>query len=307
MSQIGKSGTQCEQINRRNFLLSTAGAAAFMLARPIFSQETKRTTLVLMRGGTESEAFLAAMEALGGLGQFTLKAKTVALKPNIGWDRTPEQAANTNPDLVAAAVKALRAQGANVQVFDNTCNAAQRCYRRSGIEQAANDAGAQVSFINDRRFDDVELPKGVELKQWPIYRNYLQADLRINMPILTHHSLAGVTMGLKNLMGVMGGERSTLHNRFDQKIVDISAAILPELTILDARRILIRNGPTGGDLADVRVMNVLIAGFDPVAVDAEGARLFGVPPEDLKYLAEAQRRGLGAIERPSEFREINLG
>jgi len=296
------------EISRRDFIgVTAAGAAAFMLTRPIFSQESVRTTLVLVRGGTESEALLAAMEALGGLGQFALKDKTVALKPNIGWDRTPEQAANTNPDLVAAAVKALRAQGASVQVFDNTCNAAQRCYRRSGIEQAAKDAGAQVSFINDRRFDDVELPDGVKVKQWPIYRDYLRADMRINMPILKHHSLAGVTMGLKNLMGVMGGERSTIHNGFDQKIVDISAAILPELTILDARRILVRNGPQGGELADVRIMNALIAGFDPVAVDAEGARLFGTPPEDLKYLVEAQRRGLGAIERPSGFREINLG
>ena len=296
------------EISRRDFIgVTAAGAAALMLARPLFSQETERTTLVLVRGGTESEAFLAAMEALSGLGQFALKEKTVALKPNIGWDRLPEQAANTNPDLVAAAVKALRAQGASVQVFDNTCNAAQRCYRRSGIEQAAQDAGAKVSFINERRFEDVELPEGIKVKQWPIYRDYLRADLRINMPILKHHSLAGVTMGLKNLMGVMGGERSTIHNGFDEKIVDISAPILPELTILDARRILLRNGPTGGDLADVRIMNALIAGFDPVAVDAEGARLFGTPPEDLKYLVEAQRRGLGSIERPPGFREISLG
>jgi len=296
------------EISRRDFIgVTAAGAAALLLAPPIFSQESARSTLVLARGVTESDAFLSAMEALGGFGQFALKGKTVALKPNIGWDRTPEQAANTNPDLVAAAVKALRAQGAAVQVFDNTCNAAQRCYRRSGIEQAAKDAGAQVSFINDRRFEDLELPEGVKLKQWPIYRDYLRADLRINMPILKHHSLAGVTMGLKNLMGVMGGERSTIHNGFDQKIVDISAPILPELTILDARRILLRNGPTGGDLADVRIMNALIAGFDPVAVDAEGARLFGTPPEDLKYLVEAQRRGLGSIERPMGYREISLG
>ncbi|HEX7344651.1 MAG TPA: DUF362 domain-containing protein [bacterium] len=295
-------------ISRREFIGATAaGAAALMLARPVFSQEAERTTLVLVRGGAEAEALQAAIEALGGYDQFALKGKTVVLKPNIGWDRTPEQAANTNPDLVAAAVKALRSKGATVQVFDNTCNAAQRCYRRSGIEQAAKNAGAQVTFINDRRFDDIELPEGAKLKKWPIYRDYLRSDLRLNMPILKHHSLAGVTMGLKNLMGVMGGERSTIHNGFDQKIVDISAAILPELTILDARRILVRNGPTGGDLADVRIMNTLIAGFDPVAVDAEGARLFGTLPEDLKYLMEAQRRGLGSIERPAGFREINLG
>lgn len=296
-------------LDRREFLIgAAAGATALILPWKSWAREASDLpTLVVVKGGTAEEALRAAIEALGGLGQFAPDGKTVALKPNIGWDRTPEQGANTDPDLVAAAVKAFRSQGAKVQVFDSTCNAAPRCYRRSGIEQAAKDAGAQVSYVNEMRFDDVDLPQGVMLKRWPIYRDYLRADLRINMPILKHHSLAGVTMGLKNLMGVMGGERATIHDGFDQKLIDIAGPILPQLTFLDARRVLVHNGPTGGDLADVRIMNTLIAGFDPVAVDAEGARIFGVKPRDLKYLAEAERRGLGIIESPDGFREIQLG
>lgn len=296
-------------LDRREFLIgAAAGTAALLLPWKNRAQGTANpTTLVVVRGGTAEEALRAALEALGGLGQFAPDGKTIALKPNIGWDRTPEQGANTDPGLVAAAVKAFKAQGAKVQVFDNTCNAAPRCYRRSGIEQAAKDAEAQVSYVNEMRFDDVDLPQGVMLKRWPIYRDYLRADLRINMPILKHHSLAGVTMGLKNLMGVMGGERSTIHDGFDQKLIDIAGPILPQLTILDARRVLVRNGPTGGDLADVRIMNTLIVGFDPVAVDSEGARVFGVAPKDLKYLAEAERRGLGRMDRPESYREIQLG
>jgi len=298
-----------KRIKRREFLLEAAlGSAALMLPWKIWAQEeAARTTLVVVKGGTAQEAFRAAIEALGGVEQFAPAGKTVVVKPNIGWDRTPEQGADTDPDLVAAAVKAFRAQGAKVQVFDNTCNAAQRCYRRSGIEEAAKNSGAQVSFVNEMRFDEVELPLGVKLKKWPIYRDYLRADLRVNLPILKHHSMAGVTMGLKNLMGVMGGERSTIHNGFEQKLIDIAGPILPQLTVLDARRMLVRNGPTGGDIADVRIMNTLIAGFDPVAVDAEGARIFGAAPRDLKYLAEAERRGLGSIERPAGYREIHLG
>jgi uncharacterized protein (DUF362 family) len=299
---------ECNKLDRREFLAGTvATTAALILPWRLAAQERTGATLVVVRGGTPPEALAAALEALGGLAPFAPKGKMVVIKPNIGWDRTPEQAANTDPDLVAAAVKAFRAAGSKVQVFDLTCNAAQRCYRRSGIEQAAKDAGADVSFVHEMRFDEVELPQGVKLKKWPIYRDYLRADLRINMPILKHHSLAGVTMGLKNLMGVMGGERSTIHNGFDQKLIDVATPILPQLTVLDARRILVKNGPQGGDLADVRQGNALIAGFDPVAVDAEGARLFGAAPQDLKYLVEAERRGLGLIERPAGYREINLG
>jgi len=295
-------------IKRREFLTGvTAGAAALMLPWKLYAQDRFPITLVKVKGGSPEEAFQAAIETLGGISQFGSAGRTVVVKPNIGWDRTPDQGANTDPDLVRAAVKALRTTGARVLVFDRTCNTARRCYRRSEIEEAAKSAGANVSFVHERRFDEINLPQGKTLKRWSIYRDYLRADLRINMPILKHHSLVGVTMGLKNLMGVMGGERSTIHNGFEQKLIDIAAPILPELTVLDARRVLVRNGPQGGDLADVRNLNTLIAGFDPVAVDAEGARLFGTDPRNLDYLVEAERRGLGKIERPAGFKEIHLG
>jgi uncharacterized protein (DUF362 family) len=294
-------------ISRRRFLTTTAaGTAALLLPWKVWTQESAGTTLVLVRGGTPAERLKAALEELGGLAQFSLKGKTVALKPNIGWDRTPAQGANTDPELVAAATEMLVAADAKVALFDFTCNAGQRCYRRSGIEEAAKNAGAKVSHIHEKRFDDLELPGGKLINKWGIYRDYLNADLRINMPILKHHSLAGISMGLKNLMGVMAESRPTIHNNFDQKLIDIAAHILPELTILDARRVLRRNGPQGGNVDDVEIMNCLIAGFDPVAVDAEGARLFGSDPIALGYLAEAAERGLGRLERPSGFKEITL-
>lgn len=295
-------------LNRREFIgVSLAGAVAiFSPWKRIFASSVAETTLVIVRGGTAAEAIQAAFKALGVLNRFDFRGKTAVVKPNIGWDRTPEQAANTDPELVGATVGILKNSGAHVQVFDYTCNAAQRCYSRSGIEKAARDAGAEVSFVNAHKFDEMTLPNGHRVNSWLIYRDYVQADLRINLPVLKHHSLAGLTMGWKNLMGVMGGNRSSLHNGFDQKIVDIGGAILPEITVLDARRVLLRNGPTGGSLDDVKIMNTLIAGYNPVEVDAEGARLFGMDPEDLGYLREARHRGFGEFTRPPGFQEIHL-
>jgi uncharacterized protein (DUF362 family) len=296
-------------LNRRDFIgISLAGATSLLFPwKRIFSATAAETTLVVVRGGTAAEAIQAAFKALGVPDRFDFRDKTAVVKPNIGWDRAPEQAANTDPELVGATVRILKNSGARVQVFDFTCNAAQRCYSRSGIEAAARDAGAEVSFVNARKFDETPLPDGQRVNSWPIYRDYVKADVRINLPVLKHHSLAGLTMGWKNLMGVMGGNRSTLHNGFDQKIVDVGGAILPEITVLDARRVLLRNGPTGGSLDDVKIMNTLIAGYNPVEVDAEGARLFGMDPEDLGYLREARRRGYGDFTRPQGFQEITLG
>ena len=297
-----------DSINRRKFLaMSAAGAAALMLPWRLSAEESIPAPLVLIRGGIPEEALHAALDALGGISQFAPAGKKVVVKPNIGWDRTPAQGADTDPELVAATVGAFVKADADVAVFDNTCNTPQRCYRRSGIEEAAKNAGAKVTFMPEKLYKDIDLADGIVLKKWPIYRDYLEADLRVNLPILKHHSMAGVTMGLKNLMGVMGGNRGSIHKGFDQKLIDIITPILPELTILDARRVLLRNGPQGGNPDDVKIMNTLIAGFDPVAVDAEGARLFGRNPRELGYLAEAERRGLGQIERPEGFKEITLG
>jgi uncharacterized protein (DUF362 family) len=297
-----------DPLSRRSFLgLSAAGTAALLLPWKFDLLAADKITLVKVTGGTPGEALKAALEALGGIGQFNVADKTVVVKPNIGWDRTPEQGADTDPELVAAAVKAFKGQGARVQVFDHTCNSAERCYARSGIEAAAQAAGADVSHVHEKRFDVVQLPDGQKVRAWPVYRDWLRADLRVNLPILKHHSLAGVTAGLKNLMGVMGGSRSTIHTGFHQKLIDVAQPILPEITILDARRVLMKNGPTGGSVDDVRLMNTLIAGYDIVAVDAEGARVFGRDPGEVDYLVEAEKRGIGKIERPAGYKEIVLG
>jgi len=172
------------------------------------------------------------------LQRFINKDDVVVIKPNIGWDRAPEYAANTNPDLVKAIVKECYNIGAKtVKIFDRTCNNKQRCYKNSKIQSKAEDAGADVSHMRKNKYVDVSIKDGKELSNWEIYKDYVEADKVINVPIAKHHSLSKVSLGLKNLMGVMGGNRGSIHSGFNEKLIDIDKEILPTLTIIDAYRI----------------------------------------------------------------------
>jgi uncharacterized protein (DUF362 family) len=233
------------------------------------------------------------------------------VKPNIAWDRVPEQGATTNPDIVGEVVRmALEAGAKKVRVFDFTLNEPRRCYKRTGIEQAARQAGAEVTFVSERKFKSTAFPEGERIKSWEIYEDVLEADRLINVPAAKHHSVpdAGVSLGMKNLMGIIGGNRGQFHRDFAPKITDLNARIRPDLVILDAFRVLTRNGPSGGNLSDVSLRKTVIAGTDPVAVDAYGATLFNLKPDRIPFLVEARRRGLGENDlRRVSVRTVTLG
>jgi uncharacterized protein (DUF362 family) len=221
----------------------------------------------------------------------------VVIKPNIGWDRTPEQAADTNPAVVAALIRmCLEAGAKTVKVFDRTCNDARRCYVQSGIEPASQKAGAEVSHIDDRKFKEVAIPRGEAIKSWPLYRDILEADKIINVPIAKHHSLSGLTLSFKNWMGVMGGSRGRIHQNINESLVDLATVVRPALVVLDAVRILTANGPQGGNLKDVKQLDTIIVGVDQVAVDSYGATLFGKKGADLGVVIAAHRRGMGIMD-----------
>jgi len=234
---------------------------------------------------------------LGGIGRFVRPQDVVVIKPNIAWDRTPEQAANTNPELVAEVVRQCRDAGVKrVIVTDVSCNEARRCFHRSGIEAAARSAGAEVILPDPNLFREVDLG-GVMLKSWPVFTPFLEADKIINLPIAKHHGLCGVTLGMKNWYGILGGQRSRLHQQIHQSLVDLAGFMLPTLTIMDCYRILLRNGPTGGNLEDVALKKTVLAGTDPVALDAYVAKAYwNLDPEHLPYLQLAANRGLGTLE-----------
>lgn len=263
--------------------------------------------LAVVRNGQPAAMVDAALEALGGMNRFVPRGSKVLLKPNIGWDRTPDLAANTNPQAVARVVELCLAAGASrVIVMDRPCNDPRRCYASSGIEAAATAAGADVLHPDDARVRSKDLG-GEVLRQWGVYDELMDVDVRINMPVAKHHRLARVTLGMKNWMGCVSGHRGQMHQHINKAVVDLAAFFRPQLTILDAYRVLVANGPSGGKASDVRQLATLCAGADPLAVDVFGASLFQYGPDDLKFLALAERRGLGSRDLASAgVREIDL-
>ena len=253
--------------------------------------------LTVVQGGEPRALVQRALEDLGGLRRFVSRQDVVVIKPNIAWDRTPEQAANTNPEVVAEVVRQCWQAGAKrVIVTDVSCNEPRRCFQRSGIQAAARAEGAEVVLPDPELFREVDLG-GVVLKSWSIFTPFLEADKIINLPIAKHHELTGVTLGMKNWYGILGGQRNRLHQQIHQSLADLASFMLPTVTLLDAYRILVRNGPTGGNLEDVSLKKTMVAGTDPVALDAYVAKAWwNLDPEHLPYLQMAAARGLGTVD-----------
>lgn len=286
-------------MNRREFIKFSAVTGLMFssgLHNVAESATSQKSELAVAQGASPSKTTRAAIEALGGIKTFISKGDVVVVKPNMAWDRVPEQAANTNPEVVATIVQMCVEAGAKkVKVFDRAVNDPRRCYVQSGIADAAHAAGAEVSHIDYRKFKDVDT-KGSYLKTWPIYQDILEADKVINVPIAKHHGLARLTMAIKNWMGVMGGSRSGIHQKLDECIAELAAFIKPRLTVLDAVRILTANGPQGGNLADVKKLDTVIASVDQVAIDSYGATLFGMKGSDLGYVRYANKLGIGNMD-----------
>ncbi len=293
-------------MNRRQFLKTTAiitGGVLTGLPHSAFPSNPP-ADLVLVKNGLPAAMVGKALELLGGIKRFVSKGERVLLKPNLSWDRTPEYAATTNPELVAEVVRqCYQAGAANVLILDNTCNDARRSYTSCRIPEYAEKYGAEVRFVRDNQFIETPIPNSRQLKSWLIHQEVFKVDKIINLPILKQHGTTQITMGFKNVMGLIGGNRGRIHRPFAENIVDLNRVIVANLTILDAYRVLRRNGPSGGNLEDVDQLNTLIAGTDRVLVDAWGAKIFGIAPQTLPYLQLANAEGMGEINT-DKFRPV---
>ena len=251
-----------------------------------------RLRTVAARGSDPRANLRRAIAALGGIGRFVRPGEAVLIKPNVGWDRLPEQAANTDPNVIAELVALCREAGARrVVVTDISCNDPRRCFARSGISAAAHAAGAEVVESQQLALVPARLSGlagGLE-----VIEELLRADRVINVPVAKHHGLSRVTLGMKNWFGVLGDGRNRLHQDIHRAVADLGALFRPTLTVVDATRVLLRNGPQGGSLADVRAVGAVAAGTDPVACEAWGAAQLGVEARSLGFIAQAEQRGLG--------------
>ncbi|GAB4525196.1 MAG: DUF362 domain-containing protein [Anaerolineae bacterium] len=260
-------------------------------------------------GGDPAELTRRAIAAIGGIEQFVRPGADVIVKPNIcNAYHGPEYASTTNPQVVGAVVAMCLAAGAKrVRVMDYPFGGTpQAAYERSGIAQAVGEAGGTMEVMSRVKFVDTEIPQGKDIQRWPIYQDVLEADVLINIPIAKHHNLAGLTLGLKNLMGVID-QRQRLHPNLHQRLADLGTRVRPTLTIVDAIRILVDHGPTGGNLDDVRQMDTIIASADIVAADAYATTLFGKQPSDIGYIERAAAMGLGQMDlQQVKIEEISL-
>ena len=274
------------------------GAPAAIAVRPHFQvrADDALPEMAVIQGDDPGLMARRAVQELGGIRRFIARGDVVVIKPNVAWDRTVEQAANTNPLVVAEMCRlCLEAGARRVLVTDVSINNPLSCFARSGIAAAARAAGAGMVLPEERLFREVDL-RGQVLNSWPVLEPFLSADKVINIPIAKHHSLTGATLGMKNWYGILGGPRQRLHQHIHESLVDLADFMRPTLTLIDAYRVLLRNGPGGGNPADVALKKTLIAGTDPVALDAYAAKSYwDLDWHTLRYLKLASDRHLGTL------------
>ncbi len=266
--------------------------------------------MAVARGGEPEALVRHAIAALGGMQRFVSAGDDVIVKPNVCVDyRTYEYAATTNPWVVGEIVRlCLEAGAGRVRVMDFPFGGdSESAYRRSGIQEQVHAAGGEMEPIRFFKFVETEIPNALDLKTCQIYEDVLMADVVINVPIAKHHSLARLTLGMKNLMGVIR-DRPYMHGNLGQRLADLASRVRPALTIIDAVRILQRSGPTGGRLGDVQKIDTVIASPDIVAADSYTATLFGLQPTDLSYIVSGLVMGLGRADLETmKIEEIAVG
>jgi len=255
--------------------------------------------LVAVKGGEPAEMFDRGIESLGGMKRFIKEGQKVLVKPNIGWDTSPEKAADTNPELVKRIVEQCFNAGAKeVNVFDYTCDEWRNCYKNSGIEAAVKEAGGNVLPGNtENYYRPVEIPGAKVLKNEKVHELVLDSDVFINVPILKHHGSAQLSIAMKNLMGVIWDRRFWHRNNLHQCIADYCLfEKRPTLNVVDAYRVMMKNGPRGVSVDDVIMPKSLLISTDIVAVDAAATKIFGEEPENIPYIRIANEMGIGTMD-----------
>ena len=306
-------------MDRRDFLKTLAAAGAMLTMKSNGVMDIMASTLpgtataqaaadnyadmAAIMNGEPAAMLRAALEQLGGIKRFVKKGDKVTLKPNIGWDRTPELAANTNPDLIVEMIKQCQNAGAaEVRVFDHTCDEWTRCYDHSGIDKAVKAAGGIMVPANEESYyQEIELPKGKALKKAKVHKAILESDVWFNIPVLKNHGGARLTIAMKNHMGIVWDRRAFHSLGLQECIADITTLSKPAaLHIVDADRIMTDHRPPGGHANDVLLPNALCATTDIVAVDTAAAKFFNqfrqIPLETVSHIENGQKLGMGTMD-----------
>jgi uncharacterized protein (DUF362 family) len=258
--------------------------------------------MVAIMGAKPDAMFDLGIQELGGIGEFVKKGQKVLVKPNIGWDRIPEYAANTNPLLVKRIIEhCFKAGAKEVYVFDHTCDNWVNCYKNSGIEKAAKDAGAKVVPGNSESYYQPITIEGAKiLNQAKVHQIILETDVFINVPVLKDHDSTRMTCCLKNMMGNVWDRGYWHKNDLNQCIADYALySKKPALNVIDCYNVMTKNGPQGVSKADIVFMQSQIITTDCVAGDAAAAKMLGINPSDINHIAIAYKMGVGNMNLES--------
>lgn len=291
---LGAAGYAVHELKTRGYILRTPDGAPQPLRDHRVQRPRGQPALVVAHGQDPARNVRAALERFGGMASCIVPGDVVVVKPNIGFDLGEHFAVTTNPAVVAQVVRACLEAGAKqVIVTDGPVKNVEAAFAKSGIRQAALAAGATVITPAEAEYVNTVLPGW---GTWQVLEPYMRADKIINVPVVKHHSLAGTTIGMKGWFGAIGGLRFTLHSRIDEAVAGLAQMMRPTLTVVDATRVLMRRGPGGGNLDDVRSEGAVAVSYDPVAVDAWGSTLVRVPRSKLGWLDLAEQRGLGTAD-----------
>ena len=293
--------TRRESLHTLLKLTGTAAAAAAGIW-PSTARSASQQRRFLIEAVAKSEkansAFLTrkTFEAAGGINRFISRGDVVVIKPNISWARPTKMAATTNPEVLQAVIELCQEAGAKkVRIADNTIDDANFCFSVSGAADVAKNTGAELVHPDSSLMRDMKL-QGDRIDVWPVYLPLVEADKVINLPVAKDHILSSLTLGMKNWFGAIGGRRGRLHREIHPNIVDLAQFFKPTITLIDATRIMTRNGPSGGSVSDVVSKNTLILSDDPVAADGKAALLFGKKPQQIGHIKLARKRGLGTYD-----------
>lgn len=304
-----------EPISRRQMLYRLAGLFAAgpvgAIVKPAWAEPSRKTLIEI--SGPETGCDIGRLTeklvtSAGGMARYISKGDVVVIKPNVSWARAPQYGATTHPEVVRAIVRMCFDAGAKaVRIADHTIHDARQCFIVTGIAQIARETGAELVFPASSLMREMNL-HGHRLDMWPVFTPMVEADKRINIPVAKVHSISKLTLGMKNWIGAVGGRRNALHQDIHQSITDLAHFFTPDLTIIDATRIMTENGPSGGSMSDVVIKNRLILSDDPVAADAYAAnQLFHIPPQEIGYIRLAEKWGMGTTDMERlAFQKVTL-
>ena len=297
--------TRRESIKRLLELCGSLALGSFLtvpMQRPLSAWAGEKKAGFIVEGVGLKENYSAkelakeVFEAAGGISQFVSRGDVVVIKPNISWARPPHLAATTNPEVLQGVIELCQEAGAaKVKIADNTIDDSAFCFRVTGAEAVAKKTGAELIYPTSSLMKEMNLG-GHRLGVWPVFVPLVEADKVINLPVAKHHVLSSLTLGMKSWIGAVGGRRGSLHSDIHQNIVDLAQFFKPTITLIDATKIMVRNGPFGGSASDVAEKNTLILSDDQVAADAKASLLFSKRPQDIGFIRMVQKQGLGTYD-----------